>query len=142
MDLSKWIGRYAAITRLNDERTYSARIEAWDHEKERVLLGPKPVYIPLSEIVKIMPAEPGPFRRGTAAGLAARPHSVGYIMKENVQFDNAIQFRSPVMIWKGDRIVHYRTLISAHDEKEVTLRSGEKLSKLEHRFIVRVIRGN
>ncbi|WP_138493167.1 hypothetical protein [Paenibacillus pinistramenti] len=142
MKLSKWTGRYVTIIRRNEERTYSARIEAWDYDRERLLLGPKPVYIPLEEILKIIPADPGPFRRGTAAGLAPRPHSVGYVMNSELQFDNAVQFRSPIMIWKGDRVLHYRSILSGHDAHSVTLRTGERLEKQDHRFVVRSIRGN
>lgn len=142
MDFEKWLGRHVTVFRTNDERTYSARIDGWDPETGRLQLGPKPISILADEVLKIVPAEPGPFRRGPSAGIASRPHSVGYIMKEPLQFDNAVHFQSPVMIWKGDRLVHLHVALSAHNETEVELRSGERLSKRGHRFVVRSVHGN
>ncbi|WP_223066408.1 hypothetical protein [Paenibacillus caui] len=142
MEFEKWIGRHVTVFRINDDRTYSARVDGWDPEKGRLQLGPKPVYISADDILKIMPSEPGPFRRGPAAGVSAHPHSVGYVLNDSLQYENAILFRSPVTVWKGDRVIRYRAIIVAHDKVEVTLRSGEKLLKQEYCFVARSIRGN
>lgn len=142
MDFEKWLGRHVTVFRINDDRTYSARIDGWDPEEGRLQLGPKPISILSEEILKLVPAEPGPFRRGPSAGITASPHSVGYIMREPLQFDNAIQFHSPVMVWKDDRLVYYKAILASHKETEVVLRSGERLLKAEHCFVVRSVHGN
>ena len=142
MNLEHWVGRYVTVIRINDDRTYSARLDAWDCEQDRIVLGPKLLYIPIGEILKIVPSEPGPFRRGPSAGIQARIYSVGYIIREPIQYANAIHFHSPVMVWRGNQLLRYRTTIVSHTEDEVVLRTGERLSKQEHRFVVRSIRGN
>ncbi|AWB45238.1 hypothetical protein DCC85_14050 [Paenibacillus sp. CAA11] len=142
MKHERWIGRYVTIFRMDEDRIYTGRIDGWDHEKRRLQLGPKLMFIPLDDILKITVSEAGTHRRGPAAGVAARSHSVGYVMKDPIQFDNAIHFRSPVTVWAGDEVLRYRAVIVAHNSREVVLRTGEVLSKQEHEFVVRSVHGN
>lgn len=142
MEFEKWIGKYVIVYRINDDRTYPMRVEGWDDEQGRMLLGPRAVSLPAEEILKIVPQEPGHFRRGPSAGIPAAPHSVGYIMSRKIQFDNAIHFQSPVMVWKGSRLIHYRCYLGGHNETEVLLKSGDRLLKQDHLFVVRTMRGN
>ncbi|MEY8746651.1 hypothetical protein AB9M62_46615 [Bacillales bacterium AN1005] len=68
-------------------------------------------------------------------------HKVGYVMKKAIQFDNAIYFKSEVMIWRRAKIVALSTTILRHDEDQVEIADGRFLRKDKYMFVVRSRRG-
>lgn len=62
-------------------------------------------------------------------------------MKKAVQFENAIYFKSQVMIWRRAKIVALSTTIIRHDDDQVELADGRILRKDKHMFVVRSRRG-
>lgn len=139
-----WIGQEVIVYCENQDDIYTGIIESWDAAANKLILGPRPIAVPLDDIIKI---QPGSRNRRYARKVMktktdrAVPHSVGYVMKNQVQFDNAIYFKSPVTVWSGNNLLHFRTAIHHHNEHEVILVSGERLDKQKHLFVVRSIRG-
>lgn len=142
MNYDRWIGRYVTILRVHEDKACSGRIDGWDLEKRRLVLGPKPTFISFEDILKITVTGERPYRWRASAGRTAGRHTVGYKMKDRIQFENAIHFHSPVTIWKGDQVVKLRAVIVSHNAQQVVLRTGEVLNKQEHCFVVRSVRGN
>lgn len=67
-------------------------------------------------------------------------HSIGYIMNKALQFDNAIYFKSFVMIWNKDKLFAYGVTLTAHDNETVTLSDDRILYKDQFQFVVRSLR--
>ncbi|USB34546.1 hypothetical protein [Paenibacillus sp. YPG26] len=144
MRYEDWIGQEVIVYCQSQEDIYTGTIEAWDKAANKLILGPRSIAVPLDDIIKIQPGSRG--RRVARRVLKtktekAAPHSVGYIMKNRVQFDNAIYFKSPVAVWRANKLLHYHTTIHQHNEHEVILITGEKYLKQNHMFVVRSIRG-
>jgi hypothetical protein len=68
-------------------------------------------------------------------------HSIGYVMRERQQFDNAVYFKSAVSVWKDDLLLAFNTTIVSHTKGTVTLQDGQSLLKGTHQFVVRSLRG-
>jgi len=68
-------------------------------------------------------------------------HSIGYVMRERQQFDNAVYFKSAVTVWKGEMLIALNTTIVSHTKGSVTLEDGQCLMKGTHLFVVRSLRG-
>lgn len=144
MRYEDWIGQEVIVYCQNQDDIYTGTIEGWDEAANKLLLGPRSISVPLDDIIRIQPGSRGKrFARRVMKTKTekAAPHSVGYIMKNRVQFDNAIYFKSPVTVWRDNQLLHYRTAIHQHNEHEVILITGEKYSKHNHMFVVRSIRG-
>ncbi|MBP1999267.1 hypothetical protein J2Z69_000286 [Paenibacillus shirakamiensis] len=144
MRYEDWIGQDVIVYCQQQDDIYSGTIEGWDRAARRLLLGPRPMAIPIDDIIRIQPGSRG--RKNARRAIKSKTdkasaHSVGYVMKNHVQFDNAIYFKSPVTIWKGDKLLYFRTVIHVHTDQEVVLASGETLDKTNHVFVVRSIRG-
>lgn len=110
----------------------------WDEEAECVRIGPKRIKVSFDNIAMIrpLPEESLPLKKARSD-----LHKVGYVMKKALQFDNAIYFKSRVMIWHRTKIVAYSTTILRHDEDQVVIADGRKLRKDKHLFVVRSRRG-
>lgn len=144
MRYEDWIGQEVIVYCQDQDDIYTGTIEGWDRAANKLLLGPRSIAVPIEDIIKIQPGSRGKrFARKVmkTRTVKAGPHSVGYIMKNRVQFDNAVYFKSPVAVWRDNQLLHYQTAIQYHNEHEVMLITGEKYSKLSHTFVVRSIRG-
>lgn len=129
--MKHWIGRRVVIRRREGGKAeLEGTLKVWDSKLERIILSPGDVTVPFQSIVSIEPMNEKPVL-----------NPIGYIIRHAIQFDNAVYFRSSVMVWKGDRLAAYRAVMTEHDSDTVTLDSGAKLRKDEHRFVVRSLRG-
>ncbi|AJS57795.1 hypothetical protein [Paenibacillus sp. IHBB 10380] len=77
---------------------------------------------------------------GSRESQSSSLHSVGYIMNTSLQFDNAIYFKSFVMIWNKDELFAYGVTLMAHDNETVTLSDDRILYKDQFQFVVRSLR--
>lgn len=110
----------------------------WDEEAECVRIGPKRIKVSFDNIAMIrpLPDESLPLKKARS-----EVHKIGYVMKKAVQFENAIYFKSQIMIWRRAKIVALCTTIVRHDEDQVELEDGRLLRKDKHMFVVRSRRG-
>ncbi|MFP4978730.1 hypothetical protein ACE6ED_25210 [Paenibacillus sp. CN-4] len=110
-------------------------LRKWDVSMGRAIIGHHETAVPFRRIAMI---------RALPSRERALPpvlHSVGYVMRSRIQFDNAIYFKSAVTVWKGDRLIALNTVIVAHTKGSVTLEDGRTLPKSQHTFVVRSLRG-
>ncbi|CAH1208790.1 hypothetical protein [Paenibacillus sp. JJ-223] len=134
-----WEGRKVAVYRASGIREpLKGTLVEWDEEAECVRIGPKRIKVSFDNIAMIrpLPEESLPLKKARSD-----VHKVGYVMKKALQFDNAIYFKSRVMIWHRAKIVAYSTTILRHDEDQVVIADGRKLRKDKHLFVVRSRRG-
>lgn len=134
--MKNWIGR--RVTILCNDKLHSrvkGTLRKWDEHNEWLVLGPHDLKLPFGEVctIRLLP-------EGKNAPDAV-PHSVGYIMKDIRQFDNAVLFGSEVMIWRKDRLEAYRATLSSHNAETVTLSDGRTFRKAECTCVVRSLRG-
>jgi hypothetical protein len=137
--LRHWIGRKVAVYRATGIREpLKGTLVEWDEEAECVRIGPKRIKVSFDNIAMIrpLPEESLPLKKARS-----EVHKVGYVMKKAIQFENAIYFKSQVMIWRRAKIVALSTTILRHDEDQVELADGRVLRKDKHMFVVRSRRG-
>lgn len=129
--MKHWIGRRVVVHRRDGAKLpVEGVLKIWDNVHEKVVIVPGDVVVPFHAIAKIERAD-----------LSPSLNSIGYKVNHSIQFDNAVYFRSNVMIWKGDSLVTAQAILTAHDTETVTLLSGMRLRKAEHKFVVRSLRG-
>lgn len=127
-----WIGRRVTIYCNDNLHTrVKGTLRKWDDVNERLTIGPHDLILPFSDVCTIQLLSDG------KSAPAAAPNPVGYIMRDTGQFDNAVYFRSPVMIWIKDRLAAHRATIQSHDAKTVTLSDGRTFRKAECTCVVR-----
>ncbi|QCT02297.1 hypothetical protein E6C60_1581 [Paenibacillus algicola] len=125
------MGRRIAVQQRDKDKTLTEGVlKSWDTVQERMILSPGEVSIPFHLVAKVEPSDHAPALNG-----------IGYIIQHSIQFDNAVYFRSSVMVWKGDTLTAYQETLTAHDRDTVTLSNGLRLRKDEHCFVVRSLRG-
>ncbi|WP_017815778.1 MULTISPECIES: hypothetical protein [Paenibacillus] len=137
--MKHWEGKKVVITR-DDEyhsRLYGT-IQHWDIEKNRLVLQPGSIHILLNDILHIKELKMLPQDLNSAAWEL---NSVGYLMKQPVQFDNAILFSSKVMIWKDDQLIEPFARLVRHNRERVILDDHRTFTKADHQFVVRSRRG-
>lgn len=129
--MKHWIGRRVVVQRRDGAKiAVEGILKIWDNVHERIVIVPGDVVVPFHAITKIERADRSPSL-----------NSIGYRINHSIQFDNAVYFRSNVMIWKGDSLVTPQAILVAHDMETVTLSSGQRLQKNEYSFVVRSLRG-
>lgn len=129
--MKHWIGRRVVVQRRDGGKAaMEGTLKAWDDIQERIVLAPGDIAVPFQAIAKIEQANHSPAL-----------NSIGYMVNHSIQFDNAVYFRSSVMVWRGDTLAAYQAVLTAHDAETVTLSNGMRLRKDEHRFVVRSLRG-
>lgn len=134
-----WIGRHVIVScGPEGKRKLRGTLEHINYSQQSVVLAPRMLQIPFQDILTIQAA---PLLKERRLPSVAAPHVVGYIMKESLQFDNAIYFQSVVTIWDGDRILAYACRLRSHGPNEVVLQDGRRLDKRRYTFVVRSLRG-
>lgn len=135
MNIRKRNGRKVILCCEYRGNIYKGSIEGWDSHNRSILHGAKAEVIPLDHILNDKAEGAG------ASKAKGAPHSVGYVMHDRIQFDTAVFFKSPVMVWQKDRLIYLHTTLSKHNDREVILATGETLIKEDYVFVVRSIRG-
>lgn len=138
--MQHWIGRRVMVVRMDGRKDpVQGILLKWDEEAEFVVIGAKRIKIPFAQIARIhaLPEDAHNRKKKARSSL----HSVGYVMRQPLQFDNAIYFRSAVTVWKGPKLIAYRAIIVSHDPIYVELEDGRKLEKDLYTFVVRSRRG-
>lgn len=110
-------------------------LRRWDASLQAAVVGHQETIVPFRTIVMIKPLAP------RERALPPKPHAVGYVLKDRLQFDNAVYFKSAVSVWKGDRLLERNIQIASHTKGSVTLTNGRNLVKHNHIFVVRSLRG-
>ncbi|MXO80999.1 hypothetical protein GRP75_25105 [Paenibacillus sp. OT2-17] len=138
--MRQWKGRQVILYHGNNGHTQKVRgtLEKWDDIRKCVILGPKMLAIPFENITHITMLPPGRERR---CRHPAKLNAIGYVMSVPLQFDNAIHFQSAVTIWREDQLIAYNVKLVSHSAHDVILEDGQTLSKEEHLFVVRSLRG-
>ncbi|GAB6990572.1 hypothetical protein [Paenibacillus pini] len=135
--MKHWTGKRVIIDCNNKlQPRLKGIIRRWDEVNGCVVLGPHEIRVPFDHIIKIV---------ALPDGMNACPPadaSVSYVMKDEIQFDNAVYFHSSVMIWRGQQLIAMRAILAHHDLNTVTLDNGSVLSKADHSFVVRALRGS
>ncbi|BCG60149.1 hypothetical protein [Paenibacillus sp. URB8-2] len=131
-----WVGK-PVIVYLREPQYASMRgvLRKWDSAAGRVVIGHQEIGVPIRDIAMIKALAP------KERALPPVLYSVGYIMKDRLQFDNAVYFKSAVTVWKGDRLIALNTTLVSHTKGAVTLEDGRTLLKGTHLFVVRSLRG-
>lgn len=132
-----WVGR-PVIMYCGEKKPYTIMkgiLRKWDPSRRMAVIGHQEITVPFSDIVYIKALAP------KERALPPTLHSVGYIMRDRGQFDNAIYFKSAVSVWKGDKLIALNTTIISHTKGSVTLADGQNLMKGNHVFVVRSLRG-
>ncbi|ULO09073.1 hypothetical protein H1230_10055 [Paenibacillus sp. 19GGS1-52] len=110
-------------------------LRKWDSSTRIAVIGHQEIAVPFRDIVFIKALAP------RERALPPVLHSIGYIMRERQQFDNAVYFKSAVSVWKDDQLLAFNTTIVSHTKGTVTLQDGQNLLKGTHLFVVRSLRG-
>lgn len=134
--MKHWVGR--PVIMYCGEQPYTIMkgvLRRWDLATSVAVIGHQEIAVPFRDIVYIKALAP------KERALPPVLHSVGYIMRERLQFDNAVYFKSAVTVWKGDQLVAFNATIIAHTKGSVTLHGGQNLPKGNHTFVVRSLRG-
>lgn len=140
--MQHWIGRRVIVDRMDGHKDpVQGILLKWDDEAQLVVVGAKRIKIPFAQIARIHALPEDAHGRGKRKARSSL-HSVGYIMRQPLQFDNAIYFRSAVTIWKGPKLIAYRAVVKSHDQTYVELENGQKLEKDLYTFVVRSRRGH
>ncbi|WP_379131773.1 hypothetical protein [Paenibacillus sp. sgz500958] len=134
--MKHWVGRPVILYCGEPPyRTMKGVLRKWDTVLGRAVIGHQEIAVPFRDIALIKALTPK--ERAFPPVL----HSVGYIMRERRQFDNAIYFKSAVTVWRGEKLIALHTTIIAHTKGAVTLADGQNLQKGNHIFVVRSLRG-
>lgn len=134
--MKHWVGK--PVMMFCGDRPYRIMkgvLRKWDTAALVAVIGHQEIAVPFRDIVFIKALAP------KERALPPVQHSVGYVMKERQQFDNAVYFKSAVTVWKEDKLIAFNTTILAHSKGAVTLRDGQDLLKSSHVFVVRSLRG-
>ncbi|MCL6604195.1 MAG: hypothetical protein K6T94_15125 [Paenibacillus sp.] len=134
--MKHWVGR--PVIMYCDEPPYrilKGVLRKWDPVIERAVIGHQEISVPFRDIAWIKSLAP------KERALKPVLHSVGYVMRERQQFDNAVYFKSAVTVWKGEVLIALNTTIVSHTKGSVTLEDGQNLMKGTHIFVVRSLRG-
>ncbi|MFB5759353.1 hypothetical protein [Paenibacillus medicaginis] len=135
--MRQWIGRQV-IVHYEDEGIIqvSGTVERMNYADKSLILGPGMQSIPFNKINVIQPLHTDSKKRSRT-----KLHSVGYIMSDMLQFDNAVYFQSAVTVWQGERLIAYNSSVRSHDRDFAVMADGRKLSKNDYLFVVRSLRG-
>ncbi|WP_411347494.1 hypothetical protein [Paenibacillus sp. WLX2291] len=137
--MKRWEGKKVVITRDDEYRSrLYGTIQIWDVDKNRLVLQPGSVHVLLNDILHIKELDKLPQDLNSAAWEL---NAVGYVMKQPVQFDNAILFSSKVMIWKGDELIEPFAKLVRHNRERVILDDQRVFAKADYQFVVRSRRG-
>ena len=129
--MKHWIGRRVVVQRRDGAKVaVEGVLKIWDQVQEKMVIVPGDVVVPFHAIAKVERAD-----------LSPSLNCIGYKISHSIQFDNAVYFRSNVMVWKGDFLEASQAILTAHDAETVTLANGVRLRKDEHSFVVRSLRG-
>ncbi|WP_150265940.1 hypothetical protein [Paenibacillus tepidiphilus] len=134
--MKHWVGR--PVIMYCGEKPYTILrgvLRKWDAAAGVAVIGHQEIAVPFHDIVFIKALAP------KERALAPVLHSVGFCLRERLQFDNAIYFKSAVTVWRGDQLVAYNTTIISHTKGSVTLQGGQHVPKGAHLFVVRSLRG-
>ncbi|WP_410514619.1 hypothetical protein PaeBR_09680 [Paenibacillus sp. BR2-3] len=134
--MKHWVGR-PVIMYCGEPpyRIMKGVLRKWDSALGRVVIGHQEISVPFRDIALIKALAP------KERALPPVLHSVGYVMRERQQFDNAVYFKSAVTVWKGEMLIALNTTIVSHTKGSVTLKDGQCLMKGTHLFVVRSLRG-
>lgn len=137
--MKHWIGRQVVIyLERNSYFQIKGILRKWDSSGFCIVKGLNEKKIYFQEISKIELANAiDPYQKELERSLL---HSVGYMLTSDIQFDNAIYFKSFIMVWNKDQLMTYGTKITAHDKEYVTLIDGTALKKDQFQFVVRSLR--
>ncbi|MEK5060296.1 hypothetical protein BK126_14115 [Paenibacillus sp. FSL H7-0326] len=139
--MKHWVGQRVLVERAGGRKDpVQGILLKWDADAEIIVVGAKRVKIPFSQIVRIHRLPEDAYGKGKKRARSSI-HTVGYVMRQSIQFDNAIYFKSAVTVWKGVKLISYRTTISSHDDHNVVLEDGTVLDKELYTFVVRSRRG-
>ncbi|MDP4096901.1 hypothetical protein OIN60_08965 [Paenibacillus sp. P96] len=135
--MRQWIGRQV-IVHYEEDGMIQIRgtVERMNYADKCLILGPKMQSIPFEQISVIEPLNADHKGRSRR-----RLNSVGYVMSDMLQFDNAVYFQSAVTVWQGEQLVAYNLRIRSHDRNFAVMADGRKLSKDTCTFVVRSLRG-
>ena len=134
--MKHWVGR--PIIMYCGEKPYTIMkgvLRKWDLSASVAVIGHQEIAVPFRDIVYIKALAP------KERALPPVLHSIGYVMRERQQFDNAVYFKSAVSVWKEDKLIAFNTTITSHTKGSVTLQDGQNLMKGNHIFVVRSLRG-
>ncbi|MFM9280637.1 hypothetical protein [Paenibacillus jiagnxiensis] len=135
--MRQWIGRQVIVHYENDGMMQvRGTVERMNYTDKSLILGPGMQTIPFDRISIIQPLHTDSRNRSRT-----KLHSVGYIMSDMLQFDNAVYFQSAVTVWQGERLIAYHSSVRSHDRDFVIIADGQKLSKKDYTFVVRSLRG-
>lgn len=134
--MKHWVGK-PVIMYCGDEpyTIMKGILRKWDLSASVAVIGHQEIAVPFQDIVVIKALAP------RERALPPVLHSVGYVMRERQQFDNAVYFKSAVSVWKEERLIALNTTIVSHTKGSVTLQDGQNLMKGNHIFVVRSLRG-
>ncbi|KGE18042.1 hypothetical protein [Paenibacillus wynnii] len=134
--MKHWVGR-PVIMYCGEPpyRIMKGVLRKWDAALGQVVIGHQEIAVPFRDIAWIKALAP------KERALPPVLHSVGYVMRERQQFDNAIYFKSAVTVWKDEVLIALNTTIVSHTRGSVTLEDGQCLMKGTYLFVVRSLRG-
>lgn len=136
--MKHWIGRQVVI--YLEQNSYShikGTLRKWDSSGFCIVKGLNEKKIYFQDISKIQ-LSPTDLTDEDSERLLL--HSVGYNLITDIQFDNAIYFKSFVMVWHKDVLMAYGARITGHDTELVTLSDESIWEKEQFQFIVRSLR--
>lgn len=119
----------------------SGTIDEWDENGQYVRLEPEGIVLHFQDIAKIELLE-AVDRIAESPAPSYLAGNIRFVMRNSVQFDNAILFRSAVSVWKDNRMLVLEGIIAEHSEDTVTMADGRKFPKSECQFVVKSILGS
>lgn len=135
--MQHWVGQRVLVERTGERKDpVQGILLKWDVNAEMIVIGAKKVKIPFSQIVRIHSLPEDAYGKGKKKARSGL-HPVGYVMRQSIQFDNAIYFKSAVTVWKGAKLISYRTTIKSHNKESVWLEDGTMLEKDLYTFVVK-----
>lgn len=135
--MRQWIGREVIVHYKNNGMAQArGTVERMNYVNKCLILGSGMQEIPFDQIHIIQPLYTDSNKRSRT-----KLHAVGYIISDMIQFDNAVYFQSAVTVWQGEQLMAYNSIIRSHNRDFATMADGRKLSKKDHTFVVRSLRG-
>ncbi|CAH0120034.1 MULTISPECIES: hypothetical protein [unclassified Paenibacillus] len=119
----------------------SGTIDEWDENGQYVRLEPEGIVLQFQDIAKIELLE-AVDRIAESPAPSYHAGNIRFVMRNSVQFDNAILFRSAVSVWKDNRMLVLEGIIAEHSEDTVTMTDGRQFPKSECQFVVKSILGS
>lgn len=136
--MKHWIGRQVVVyLEQNSYCHIKGTLRKWDSSGFCIVKGLNEKKIYFQDISKIQ-LSPTDLTDEDSERLLL--HSVGYNLITDIQFDNAIYFKSFVMVWHKDVLMAYGARITGHDTELVTLSDESIWEKEQFQFIVRSLR--